>query len=86
MVWAIAILASSWAKWCFTAKTNDPKYQTDQTHLEASENVKIALPYIRSSIIDDTYKGEEIGTRDTGNPKTAYRPESGPAWIELRKE
>ena len=86
LMWAIAMLSSAWTEWCFTAKTNDQKYQTDEIHPEASGNVKIARPYIRPSMIDAISKGEEIGTRDTSDPKTAYRPESGPAWIELRKE
>jgi hypothetical protein len=51
-MWGIEVLSSAWTEWCFTAKTNDSKYQTGGTHPEASENVKIARPYIRPSIID----------------------------------
>ena len=36
----------------FTAKANNPKYQQDPNHSEASENVKIALPYVKTSITD----------------------------------
>jgi hypothetical protein len=86
LMWAIGILASAWAMWCFTSKSNNPTYQNDPKHSEASENVRIAMPYIRSSIIDAMSKAKDIGTKETGDPKTAYRPESGAAFIRLSKE
>jgi len=55
LIWAIVILVSASTEWCFTAKTNDPKYE--ETH---PEDVKIACPYIRPSLIDAMSKGEEI--------------------------
>jgi hypothetical protein len=55
-------------------------------HPEASENVRIAMPYVRSSIIDAMSKAKGIGTKQTTDPKTAYRPESGAAFIRLCKE
>lgn len=84
-MWAIAILSSAWTEWCFTAKTNNPYYQKDPSHPEASENAKIACPYVKTSIIDSIKEGQEIGHRNTDIANTAYRPESGPAYIELRK-
>lgn len=84
-MWAISILSSAWTEWCFTAKTNNPKYQNDPNHPEAAKNVKIALPYIITSIIDALDKAHEIGSRITNDDRTAYRPESGPAWIQLHK-
>ena len=44
------------------------------------------MPYIRSSIIDAMSKAKDLGTKETGDPKTAYRPESGAALIRLSKE
>jgi hypothetical protein len=86
LVWAMAILSSAWTQWCFIAKNNNPNYRNDPSHPEASENVKIVHPYVKTSIIDSIEIGKEIGCRNTGNVNTAYRPESGPAYIELRKE
>ena len=86
LMWAISLLSAAWTVWCFTAKTNNPKYQNDPLHPEASENTRIALPYIRPSIIDAISKGKEIGTRETCDDKDSFRPESGPAWLDLRKE
>jgi hypothetical protein len=85
-MWVISLLSAAWTEWSFTARTNNPKYQNDPSHPKALENVRIALPYIRPSIIDALSKGKEIGTMDTYDDKTAFRPESGPAWIYLRKE
>ena len=68
--------------YCKNEQSEIPK----RAHPEASENVRIALPYIRPSIIDVISKGKEIGTMDTYDDKTTFRPESGPAWIYLRKE
>ena len=85
-MWAIGILASAWAMWCFTSKSNNPTYQNDPEHPEASKKVRIAMPYIRLSIIDAMSKAKDIGTKHTGDPKTAYRPESGAAFIRLCKE
>jgi hypothetical protein len=85
-MWAVAALSSAWTQWCFTAKTNNPKYQQDPNHAEAAENVKIALPYVKTLIIDTMSIAEEIASKDTGDDKIAYRPESAPAYIELRKE
>ena len=86
LMWGISILSSAWVQWCFTSKTDNPVYQDDISHPEASENVRLALPYVTLSIIDAIKKGKEIGMRKTSNSNTSYRPESGPAWIELRKE
>jgi hypothetical protein len=83
-MWAIAILSSAWTQWCFTAKSNNPDYSNAKP--EASENARIALPYLNLSIIDATRVGDEIGKRKTDDPNTTYRPESGSAWIELRRE
>ena len=71
-MWAIAILSSAWIQWCFTAKTNNSEYQNDPAHHEASENVKLALPYVKTSISDAILRGQEIGSRDTGNVNTAF--------------
>jgi hypothetical protein len=48
--------------------------------------VKIPLPYVKTSITDAMSKGEEIASKDAGDDKTTYRPESGPSYIELKKE
>lgn len=86
LMWAVGILASAWTVWCFTSKSNNPTYQNDPEHPEASENVRIAMPYVRSSIIDAMSKAKGIGTKQNADPKTAYRPESGSAFIRLCKE
>jgi hypothetical protein len=83
-MWALAILSSAWTQWCFSAKSNNPDCSTAK--LEASENAQIALPYINLSITGAIRTGDEIGKRKTDDPNTTYRPESGPAWIELQKE
>jgi hypothetical protein len=41
---------------------------------------------VKTSITDAMSKGQEIASKDTGDDKTVYRPESGPAYIEFRKE
>lgn len=80
-MWAVAILASAWTEWVFTAKSNDKKYQQDPKKREAAINVKIALPYIRNSITDAMSKASEIGSRTESN----YRPENTTARMELTK-
>jgi hypothetical protein len=83
-MWTIAILASAWTEWVFAAKTNNPKYQDDPEHLEASVNVKLALPYIMRSIDDALKSGHDIGT----NAETDYNPNSDKCSVKftLRKE
>lgn len=44
-------------------KTSNPKYQNDPEHLEASANVKHALPYIMHSINDALKSGYNIRTK-----------------------
>jgi hypothetical protein len=63
--WATAILASAWSEWIFTSKSNpnskyqtDPAYQTDKSRQAACVNVRLALPYIKNSIIDAIYRQE----------------------------
>ena len=85
LMWAIGMLAS-WAMWCFTSGSNNPTDQNDPEHPEASKNVRIAMPYIRLSIIDAMSKAKDIGTKEKGDPETAYRPESGLLVIRLSKE
>ena len=84
-VWSIAVLASSWTAWCFTAKENNPIYRNDLNNKEASDNVSIVRPYVMNLINDAMYDGEEIGKRYTKDEKSAYRPDSGPVLIKLRK-
>lgn len=52
---------------------------------KAAKNVEIVRPYIMNLIIDAMRGGEEIGNRYTNNQHTAYRPDSGPLLIKLRK-
>ena len=82
-LWSIAILASAWSAWCFTAKENNLTYESNNK--EASKNVKIVRPYIMNLIMNAMHGGEEIDNRYTNNQPTAYRPESGPLLIKLRK-
>lgn len=65
-MWAIAILSSAWTQWVFNSKSLSA-YQADPTHPEASKNVKIALPYIKTSLIDTIYAGEDIGRNHDAN-------------------
>jgi hypothetical protein len=89
IAWSIAILTSSWTQWVFSSKSNDdsiyqtdPQYNQDPPRQAAKTNVKIALPYIRNSILDALDKAREIGT----SRETDYRPDptKNPANIELR--
>lgn len=89
IAWSLAILTSSWTEWVFTSKSNDdsiyqtdPQYNQDPNRQAARINVKIALPYIRNSILDALDKARKIGTcKETDyNPK----PLRDPANIELR--
>ena len=85
LVCSIAVLASAWTAWCFTAKENNPTYRNDLNNKEASKNVSIVRPYIMNLINDAMYGGKEIGKRYTNNEKTVYRTDSGPMLIKLRK-
>jgi len=69
IAWSVAILTSAWTEWVFSSKSNDDAfYQTDPIYNErpdrqtAKVNVRIALPYIRNSILDVLNKAREIGT------------------------
>jgi hypothetical protein len=90
IAWSVAILTSSWTEWVFSSKSNDDAfYQTDPVHSKqhdrqaAKINVKIALPYVRNSILDGLTKAREIGT----NKETDYNPDpiKNPSNIQLRK-
>jgi hypothetical protein len=88
--WSIAILASAWSEWVFASKSNDdskyqkdPGFKNDASRQAAVVNVKLALPYIRNSIIDAINKAIEIGNcKETDfGPK----PNVDQAFIRLRK-
>jgi len=55
--------------------TKSPAYQNDPDHP--------VMPYIQSSIIDAMSKARDMGAKDAGDPKAAFRPESGAAFIRL---
>lgn len=81
IMWAAAILASSWTDWIFTSKSNNPKYIHYMEKGQAAANAKIASPYVRYSIIDAMTKGRKIGR----TKRTNYRPEGIEIFFELRK-
>jgi hypothetical protein len=90
IAWSVAILTSAWTEWVFSSKSNDDasyqtdhKYEQDPDRQAAKTNVKIALPYIRNSILDALDKAREIGTcKETDyNPN----PTKNPAYIQLRE-
>lgn len=85
LLWSLAVLTAAWSAWCFTSKDNNPDYRNDLNHKEASENVSIIRPYVINLINDAIQGGEKIGKRYTKDVKTAYRPDSGPLLIKLRK-
>ena len=68
-MWAIAILSSAWTQWVFSSKSLSG-YQDDPTHPEASNNVKIVLPYVKNSLTDATSAGDDLGR----NPDADYVP------------
>jgi hypothetical protein len=89
IAWSVAILTSAWTEWVFSSKSNDnamyqidPKYNEDPARQAAKINVKIALPYIRNSILDALNKAREIGTYKEAD----YNPDpiKNPANIQLR--
>lgn len=80
-MWALSILTSSWTKWIFTSKSNNPEYQQHHDERQAGANARVVSSYIRNSIIDAISKGREIGQ----DSNKAYRPEGAKAQIELRK-
>lgn len=80
-MWAVAILASAWSEWVFTAKSNDPNYQNNSTKHEAATNVKLALPYVKPSIEAAMLMAKEIGDRNDSN----YRPENISVEFEITK-
>jgi hypothetical protein len=61
LTWSIAILASAWTQWIFTAKLFNPVNQEDKDKKEAAINIKLAQPYVLNSIKDAMKIGEEIG-------------------------
>src|SRR5690606_3117966 len=85
--WAASIITSAWTKWVFTAKTNNPNYQNDPAYVSnpyrqaAIVNVKLALPYVKTSIGDAITKGCDIGR----NAQAHYRPQETSAKMTLRK-
>jgi hypothetical protein len=83
LTWSIAILASAWTQWIFTAKSHNPINQEDKDKKEAAINIKLALPYVMNSIQDSMKIGEEIGK----NMETSYRPSPDrfPVFLYLRK-
>jgi hypothetical protein len=89
--WSIAILASAWSQWVFTSKSNEQSaYQTDKAFNDdegqkaARKNVKIALPYVRSSIISALDRGVHIGNSSITNFEP--KPEIEPQFLELDKD
>ena len=70
IMWALAILTSAWTNWVFSAKANDPQYNSEKP--EASMNAKKVLPYIKKIILVAMIVTEEIGK----NPENNYRPEN----------
>jgi hypothetical protein len=77
VMWAAAILASSWTDWIFMSKTRNLEYYH---HQESGANARIASPYVRYSIIDAMTQGRKIGRAK----RTNFRPEGMQAFIELR--
>ena len=89
--WSIATLASAWSQWVFTSKSNEQSaYQTDQAfdddegRLAARKNVKLALPYVHSSIISALNRGMHIGNSSITNFEP--KPEIEPQFLELDKD
>jgi hypothetical protein len=80
LMWAAAILASSWTEWIFVSKSSNPKYCQQKSR--AAANAKITSPYVRYSIMDAMTQGRKIGR----TKRTNFRPEVMQAFIELRKE
>lgn len=83
LTWAIAVLTSSWSAWIFNSKSFNPDYQQDESKPEAATNIRLARLYIRTSIVDATTIGEEIGKDEV----TKYRPDprNFPIYLKLRK-
>jgi hypothetical protein len=82
LMWAIAILSSSWTQWIFAAKSNNPDYKYEVKKSNAATNAAICYPYIRKSVIDSMLKGQEIGVDD----KAKFRPENTTAKYKLQKD
>jgi hypothetical protein len=80
LMWAAAILASSWTDWIFMSKSNNPEYCQQKS--QAAANARITSPYVRYSIMDAMTQGRKIGRAK----KTNFRPDGIEAFIELRKE
>jgi hypothetical protein len=88
--WSIAILASAWSQWVFTSRSNeqsayqtDPVFKEDASRLAARTNVRLALPYIRCSILDAIDKATNIG--NSNNTNFEPKPEVEPYYLDLRK-
>lgn len=80
LMWAAAILASSWTEWIFMSKSKNPEYCQQKSR--AAANARITSPYVRYSIMDAMTQGRKIGR----TKRTNFRPEGMEAFIELRKE
>lgn len=89
--WSIAILATAWTQRLFASKSNDqsmyqtdPKFNDDKGRQAARINVKLALPYIRCSILDILDKGMYIG--NCKNTNFEPKPEIEPLYLEFRTD
>ena len=84
LMWSIAILASAWTNWIFTAKSFNPINQDDKDKKEAAININLARPYVMNSIRDAMQIGEEIGKCK----QASYRPSPDifPKFLSLRKD
>jgi hypothetical protein len=89
--WSIAILASAWSQWVFTSKSNeqsayqtDPAFKDDESRLAARTNVRLALPYVRCSILEAMDKSIQIGNSSDTNFEP--KPEIEPLHLDFRKD
>ena len=89
--WSIVILATAWTQWLFTSKSNDqsmyqtdPKFDGDKGRQAPRINVKLALPYIRCSILDILDKGMYIG--NSKNTDFEPNPKIEPLYLEFRTD
>jgi len=78
-MWALSILMSAWSVWIFTAKSNDPIYQTQKK--EASANARIVRSYVAKTVTLAWEAGNEIGSCS----ENKYRPEGIAKFIQIEK-
>jgi hypothetical protein len=57
VMWAAAILVSSWTEWIFMSKSRNPEYYHHPEKSRAGANARITSPYVRYSIIDAMTQG-----------------------------